>query len=345
MLLQDYVMITLMNNIRLGSRIRNATNISQIGYYALDASEKNKGINGTLAYLIDQLTSALATERTRINQLASSGTTASDGELTDIRIGFDGKTYTTAGQAVRSQIQNYRDISVGSSAPTQNITSVWLDTNPDKQVEGFYVPEIKDDTINSTDTWSSSKIQNAINAVTPDVAVGESSPTSSEKIWIDTNRLSEATSFTVPEIKDDQTNATDTWSSSKIANEILNAKDDVLVGESGTKTNTKLWIDTSAASSASSFTVPEIKDDQVNATDTWSSSKIQAMFNAVNNDIYIGTANPTSGMTKLWIDLSASQEYFWVPQIDDEVTSVTDTWSSSKIQSELNKIKQFVGMV
>jgi len=334
-----------MNNIRLGSRIRNTSNITQIGYYALDASEKNKGINGTLAYLIDQLTSALATERTRINQLSATGVQATDGELVDIRIGFDGTSYTSAGQAVRSQIQNYRDVSVGTTAPTQGITSVWLDTSPDKQVEGFYVPEIKDDTVNSTDTWSSSKIQNAINAVAPDVAVGTTTPTSGEKVWIDTNKLSEAESFTVPEIKDDQTNATDTWSSSKIANEIANAKDDVLIGESGTKTNTKLWIDTSNASSASSFTVPEIKDDQVNAVDTWSSSKIQAMFNAVNNDIYVGTANPTSGMTKLWIDLSTPQEYFWVPQIDDEVTSVTDTWSSSKIQSELNKIKQFVGMV
>lgn len=45
---------------------------------------------------------AIAVERARLNNLVSAGT-ASDSELVDVRVGYDGTTYTSAGEAVRDQ--------------------------------------------------------------------------------------------------------------------------------------------------------------------------------------------------------------------------------------------------
>ena len=54
-----------------------------------------------------QLLSAIAFERKRIDNLLASETV--DGELIDLRLGYDGKTYTTAGEAVRAQVSEISD--------------------------------------------------------------------------------------------------------------------------------------------------------------------------------------------------------------------------------------------
>lgn len=341
--LHSQLLNRLMENMQLGSRIRSANNITTVGYYALDAREKNKDIAGTLAAMIEQANLDLSTQKTRIDQLASNGTAASDGELIDIRVGADGQSYTTAGQAVRNQILNYRDVFSGTTAPNTGYTKIWIDTNKSSEADYFMVPEVKDDTVNSTDTWSSSKIQAVINALTKDVAISDSTPASEAKLWIDTTKTTTADFFMVPEIKDDQVNATDTWSSSKIRNEIDNANTDVQIGTSPTSA-TKVVIDTSPKTEADYFMLPEIKDDTVNSTDTWSSHKIQSVLNALTKDVYIGGTDPSGDMTKIWIDTSNPQDSFWLPQINDEIVSQVDTWSSSKIKAEFTAIRRELGL-
>lgn len=54
----------------------------------------------------------IAVERARINNLIAlkNGSTTGDAELSDIRVGADGKTYSTAGEAVRGQANKMRSV-------------------------------------------------------------------------------------------------------------------------------------------------------------------------------------------------------------------------------------------
>lgn len=76
----------------------------KLSYTASEINKKLGKIDG-LVTSEERLSEEIATERARINQFTSlgEGSTTGDAELQDIRIGYDGKTYTTAGEAVRGQ--------------------------------------------------------------------------------------------------------------------------------------------------------------------------------------------------------------------------------------------------
>lgn len=65
---------------------------------------------------IDELKTEIAVERARISNIVALpvGSTTGDAELADIRVGYDGRTYNSAGEAVREQVRTIRD-SIGSS--------------------------------------------------------------------------------------------------------------------------------------------------------------------------------------------------------------------------------------
>ena len=90
------------------------------------------------------------------------GSTSADAELIDIRVGLDGKTYGSAGTAVREQIRNTHSIEVGTVKPTRDNTQVWI--NPEEESE-IFVPECIDDQVSIYDTWSSKRIADKTSSV------------------------------------------------------------------------------------------------------------------------------------------------------------------------------------
>ena len=64
----------------------------------------------------------------------------------------------------KSEIENISSssVSVSKTEPTNESAEVWI--NPDLE-ENFSVPEIKDEDVNETDTWSSKKIDSELSSL------------------------------------------------------------------------------------------------------------------------------------------------------------------------------------
>lgn len=103
---------------------------------------------------------ALEILRQRLNNLATAQTV--DNEIVDMRVGADGTTYKSAGDAMREQIKNVSTAVVSPEEPTAENITLWIDEDDEEE---FCVPEINDEEISGEDTWSSFKINSEISAL------------------------------------------------------------------------------------------------------------------------------------------------------------------------------------
>lgn len=66
--------------------------------------------------------------------------------------------------------------------------------------------------------------------------------------------------------------------------------------------------------------------------------RISALESSVSTIIEVSDTEPTTESTELWVDPNGTD--LSIPQINDDAVSSEDTWSSQKIQDELDAIKQ-----
>ena len=87
-----------------------------------------------------------------------------DGDLTDeykavqtdvTNKATDVDTNKKAVDLIYSQMQKLYDVEISTTTPTNERTGLWI--NPDDE-QSVNIPELKDNVVNTTDTWSSQKI-------------------------------------------------------------------------------------------------------------------------------------------------------------------------------------------
>jgi len=83
----------------------------------------------------------------------------------------------------KSEIGNYSSASVSTTTPVSDNTQIWI--NPEDE-ENFSVPEIKDDTVNATDTWSSRKIDQELSSLKSNID-SNTANIKNNKISVDTS--------------------------------------------------------------------------------------------------------------------------------------------------------------
>jgi lysophospholipase L1-like esterase len=88
----------------------------KLSYTGSEVNQKLGKIDG-LVEAEERLTNDIAVERARINTFTNlgEGSTTGDAELMDIRVGYDGTVYETAGEAVREQIKQVKSIAESMS--------------------------------------------------------------------------------------------------------------------------------------------------------------------------------------------------------------------------------------
>lgn len=68
-------------------------------------------------------------------------------------------TNKKAVDTIYAELQKMYGVQISDTEPTEERTGIWVDTS---STETFSVPEIKDNVVNTTDTWSSQKINSEL---------------------------------------------------------------------------------------------------------------------------------------------------------------------------------------
>lgn len=94
------------------------------------------------------------------------------------------------------------------------------------------------------------------------------------------------------------------------------------------------------------YVVPEINDYNINDEDTWSSTKIKSELDRrlmVENitdylSVFQSETPDETSSANFWVNDGTSDSEMSIPEINDESINSIDTWSSSKINNEINKV-------
>lgn len=359
-MLQDILMSTLIEGAALGQKIQNSDSVSEKGKFALDATEKNPAIEGTMAEDIANVTNTITRVKNTIDTIVAlpDGSVAGDGEIAAAKIGPNGEKYTTLQDAITQQIADYKGVSVSNTEPAKSShVDVWVNTSNEDDV--LKIPQIDDTTTSEDDTWSSSKINGMFETLKTQVVDEDGNVTPLAKIIDDTD-----TSF-------DRV-----WSSSRTKTEILATLSNISDGEGGSinifeliddtsEAYNKLWSSIKVRSElnnvidmipdVSEVSVPAYIDDSTtSAAKIWSSNKIKAELNAVSAKIPTDTNkfnifdyidDSTTGTNKLWssnkvndmVNAAKATAY-----INDSSTATDKLWSANKINSAISSVKSTV---
>ena len=176
------------------------------------------------------------------------------------------------------------------------------------------------------------------------VEIIKNQPTNAKTaVWINPN---EKDIITIPEINDALTNKTDTWSSAKISEDVASASKSASADVSSVATmkasveGTVADFNTSATKA--NKTLIDTGTAQKNAVTDEGSKQVSAVKSAASeilkiNGVEISNTTPTNTKTAVWIN-PKEKSSTTLPEVNDSAVNTSDTWSSKKINDELQKL-------
>lgn len=306
---------------------------------------------------------------------------------------------------VNASIDEVNSISVSPTQPSKDNVEMWV--NP-STTEEFYIPEVNDAVVNSSDTWSSEKINAEVekakisssddreaitemkdsidssyrnisvmkesientnstvqttyesfltkfSEATENIATGKSDAViaiqNAGKTQTDSiTSIGSAQKTAVEKAGTNATSAIDTAKTTAVGS-VTDAGSTAISNITSAKnTGVKAITDegvkqTSAVASAASTAKTEISTAQTDAVNSVSAegkkqlASITTAATEINkiNGVEVSSNQPTNTKTAVWINPNA-KETINVVEINDSTTSITDTWSSQKIYTELQSL-------
>ena len=176
------------------------------------------------------------------------------------------------------------------------------------------------------------------------VEIIKNQPTNTKTaVWINPN---EKDIITIPEVNDSLVNTVDTWSSAKISEEVESASKSASADVSSVATM-KASIegtvsDFNAVATKANKTLSDTGTAQKNAVTDEGSKQVSAVKSAASeilkiNGVEISDTTPTNSKTAVWIN-SKEKSSTTLPEVNDSAVNTSDTWSSKKINDELQKL-------